>query len=540
MLDVVANNLSNVNTTAYKSQRLRFADQMYDTIRSASGPSGTLGGSNPQQIGLGARVSAIDKDFQQGVLELTGNELDLAIQDSGFFVVTDGAQTLYTRAGAFEIDEDGFLVDTGTGFHVQRVGSVGEGSAGEPAIQTSGVSNIKIPYGTLIPGERTSLVTLTGNLDAQAIGPLAEVLTGNLQLTDLTSAAADQNTPLTQLFGGNLTAGDTITIGGSRVDGTAVPPTAFNVGANNVGGLIAAINSAYNSADPVNGATADIQNGYIMLTANSARPASLVLSLTDSQPNNWGAFSVTTTGKDGDRTSSAIEIFDSQGSPHVLTLTWEKRGTNVWRLTVNTPDGSFPINPITGERNNVVDEIHFNADGSLGNVFDQDPGVTIDWTASGVGTGQTILFDHGNPQGYNGTTQFGGFTSATASDQDGFAAGNLINVDVEKDGTITGLFSNGQRAPVAQLSMAIFANQAGLNQEGTNYFGVSPNSGIPLIGTPGTGGRGVVINGVLEASNVDVGIEFVRLITAQRGFQVNARTIRVSDEVLEEAVNIIR
>jgi len=542
MLDVVANNLSNVNTTAYKSKRLRFADQMYDSIRSASGPSGTLGGTNPQQIGLGARVSAIDKDFQQGVLELTGNELDVAIQDNGFFIVTDGTQTLYTRAGAFDIDEDGFLVDTGTGFHVQRVGTAGEGGPGQPVIQAVGNSNIRIPYGTLIPGERTAQITLTGNLDAQAIGPRAEVLTGTVQLTDALGNPATVATPLTDLFGGNLAAGDTITFSGSQVNGTAVPPTAFNVGANNVGALINAISAAYASGDPINGATAGIQNGYIVLTANSSRPASLVLSLTDTrpQPNNWGAFSVTTDGKDGDRASSAIEIFDSQGSPHVLTLTWEKRGTNIWRLTADTQDGTFPINPVTGVANNVVDEIHFNADGSLGNIFDLDPGITIDWTGSGVGTGHTIEFDHGTAQGYNGITQFGGFTSATASDQDGFGAGNLISVDVEKDGTITGLFSNSQRSPIAQLAMAIFANQAGLNEEGTNYFGVSPNSGIPLIGTPGTGGRGTVVNGVLEASNVDVGVEFVRLITAQRGFQVNARTIRVSDEVLEEAVNIIR
>jgi flagellar hook protein FlgE len=406
MLDVVGNNLANVNTTAFKSQRLRFADQMWDRIRSASGPSGGLGGTNPQQIGLGVRISAIDTDHQSGVLELTGNDLDLAIQDDGFFVLSDGIRNFYSRAGAFALDEDGYVVDTGTGYHVQRTGDVGEGDAtqGFPPIQVADNSNIKIPYGTQIPGNVTDLVTLIGNLDALA-----------------------------------------------AVGGTA---------------------------------------------------------------------------------TTAIEIFDSLGTSHLVTFTFQKTAQNTWNMTasIDPTRATMTDGTVTG--------LIFNSDGSFNSVT-ADNTISLTGFADGANP-MTIGFNFGTAGRYSGLTQFGGFTSVAASDQNGTAPGSLVNIDVERDGTITGLFSNGKRAPLAQIAMAVFANKQGLNGEGNNYYSVSPNSGVALIGAPRTGGRGAVLNGTLEASNVDVGLEFTRLITAERGFQVNARTIRVADEVLQETVNLIR
>ena len=94
--------------------------------------------------------------------------------------------------------------------------------------------------------------------------------------------------------------------------------------------------------------------------------------------------------------------------------------------------------------------------------------------------------------------------------------------------------------PIAQLAIAGFDNAGGLNREGNNYFSSSNNSGLPLIGAAVTGGRGSLQSGTLESSNVDVALEFTRLITAQRGFQVNARTITATDEVLQELSNLVR
>jgi flagellar hook protein FlgE len=125
-------------------------------------------------------------------------------------------------------------------------------------------------------------------------------------------------------------------------------------------------------------------------------------------------------------------------------------------------------------------------------------------------------------------------------DQDGFGAGFLTSVSIAKDGIINGVFTNGQILPLAQLALAAFVNPGGLSREGSNLFSITAQSGEALIGAGGSGGRGLVEQGTLESSNVDIALEFTRLIIAQRGFQVNARTITVSNEVLQELANIIR
>src|SRR5688572_12706180 len=134
MLDVVGNNLANSNTTGFKSQRLRFSDLVYQTVSQAtSASSNEVGGTNPIQIGLGAQAAAIDPNLQQGSLEATGRDLDLALQGDGYFVARNGTESFFTRAGAFGVDSDNFLVDPANGFRVQRFGTIGEGSPSSPA-----------------------------------------------------------------------------------------------------------------------------------------------------------------------------------------------------------------------------------------------------------------------------------------------------------------------------------------------------------------------------------------------------------------------
>jgi flagellar hook protein FlgE len=136
-LDVVANNLANLNTTAFKSQRILFSDLLYTTIQPASsGTNADFGGTNPRQAGFGVSVAQTSRNHGQGVLTASGSTFDFAIQGEGFFVVSDGT-TSYTRAGAFSLDSNGYLVDPATGAFVQRFGTLGEGQDGFPAFQTS-------------------------------------------------------------------------------------------------------------------------------------------------------------------------------------------------------------------------------------------------------------------------------------------------------------------------------------------------------------------------------------------------------------------
>ena len=107
-----------------------------------------------------------------------------------------------------------------------------------------------------------------------------------------------------------------------------------------------------------------------------------------------------------------------------------------------------------------------------------------------------------------------------------------------QDGTIHGVFSNGQNIALGQLALASFPNAEGLSRDGGNNYTATLSSGVPTVGAPGTAGRGIVSGGALERSNVDIATEFARLITAERGYQANARVITVSDEVTQEAINL--
>jgi flagellar hook protein FlgE len=130
-------------------------------------------------------------------------------------------------------------------------------------------------------------------------------------------------------------------------------------------------------------------------------------------------------------------------------------------------------------------------------------------------------------------------TLALAS-QDGSASGTLQSFSIGTDGTINGTFSNGQVQSLGTIRMATFPNAAGLAKMGNNLYRETSNSGVANMGDPGTGGRGTLAPGSLEASNVDLADEFTKLIVAQRGFQANARVITTSDEVMMEAVNLKR
>jgi flagellar hook protein FlgE len=282
-------------------------------------------------------------------------------------------------------------------------------------------------------------------------------------------------------------------------------------------------------------------SGNLLLTADNTGPATLSLTLTDG-PANVGQgnlashlMALTTNGKDGDTTSTAIQVFDIQGTPHTLNITFTKQANNTWNMTATLPsaDGTVIDGSVTG--------ISFADDGSFQQVTGTGVGDgDIEIQFNGLAAPQTITLALGSTGGFDGLTQFGGPTTAGAIGQDGFGPGFLNNITFGGDGTVSGTFSNGRILPIAQLALANFQNPSGLVREGENYFGVSSGSGVPLIGGGQTGGRGSVQQGVLEASNVDVALEFTRLVVAQRGFQVNARILSVSNEVLQEIANIIR
>lgn len=538
MLDVVGNNLANSNTTGFKAQRLRFSDLVYQTISTAtSGSSGAVGGTNPIQIGLGAKVSAIDPNLQQGSLEATGRDLDLALQGNGYFVARDGTESFFARAGAFGVDAENFLVDPSNGYRVQRFGTVGEGSPTSPAFQVSGNNDIRIPIGTGIPGKETSNIVLQGNLSANAVGPRVQTLT-TAQAFKTGGSPAVLTTTLNSLDD-NLVpyvSGDQIRLQGVTAGNTPVNFTLAVDNTTTLGDLINAINTNF----PGSFASLDA-NGNVVIQANNTGPTNLNLSINDVATNtggtSWGnhSFNVTTMGKDGDTVKTSIQIFDSQGTAHNLNIVFQKQANNVWNMNVQ-------INPTEGVlSDNLVSNINFNEDGSFRQVTGTGLGdATITVQFNGFSVPQRIGFGFGATNGFDGLTQVGGASSAVATGQDGFAAGYLTSLSIGQDGVMNGVFTNGRTLAVAQIAIATFANPAALNRVGDNYYSLSSGSGPALLGAGLAGGRGSVQQKTLESSNVDVSLEFTRLIIAQRGFQVNARMITASDQILQDLANILR
>ena len=147
-------------------------------MQTASQPTSSVGGTNPQQMGSGVGVSGISSILTQGNIVNTGNSLDLALEGEGYFVLSDGEQNVYTRAGAFAVDADSNLVDPSTGYYVQRIGSEGEADG----FQVAGDSNIHIPYDVAMPAKATSEIEVSGNLsaDASSTTPSTQVITSNI------------------------------------------------------------------------------------------------------------------------------------------------------------------------------------------------------------------------------------------------------------------------------------------------------------------------------------------------------------------------
>ena len=528
-LDIVANNLANLNTTAYKTNRGVFADTFYDTVRSASTGNGlTIGGTNPSQIGTGVKVAQINKLFTQGNLESTGQPLDFAMDGEGFFVLNSAEQTVYSRAGSFSLDADNYLVDPSTGAYVQRFGTLGEsGQTLAGSFQAQNDQRIQIPIGSVIPGQPTTAISLNGLLDSQAVGPLPQIVTSAATFEAGGSPATSAT--LLNNFDSNTTPyvlGDSLEFSGTQGDGTPFTSSLSVDSTTTLGAVAAHINTLFT------GATASIgTDGSLVITADVAGPSSFSLEIADNAANTGGTdFNLhrmleTQVGKDGDTFTGVFDLYDAQGASYPLNFEFQKNGTNLWELnlTMDPIDGNIVGGQITG--------VLFNDDGTLHTSVDTTPEIIA--TFAGSSTPQVIDFDFENVRQL--ATDF-----EILPNQDGFKPSELVSASVDTDGVIQGFTAGGQVLPLARLAIATFSNKNGLNAIGGNYFSNTLNSGTAQIGSALSAGRGAVRGAQLESSNVDTAYEFTQLIVAQRGFSANARTISVADEVLEELTNIIR
>lgn len=233
--------------------------------------------------------------------------------------------------------------------------------------------------------------------------------------------------------------------------------------------------------------------------------------------------------------TTSINIYDSQGGRHTLTLEFYKSIVqNRWEWTA----GTLGSETVTAGGSGYVS---FNPDGSL-NTFDYNGGASaVTINPNNGAANMSLAFDPGTVGNYDGLTGFGsGNHTASITGQDGYGLGILEKISIDQSGNISGIFSNGVTRILAQLMLADFTNSGGLRKAGKSMYQPTANSGEPLSGVAGETIGASISSGALESSNVDIAQEFTGMITAQRGFQANARIITTSDSMLEELVNIKR
>jgi flagellar hook protein FlgE len=241
--------------------------------------------------------------------------------------------------------------------------------------------------------------------------------------------------------------------------------------------------------------------------------------------------------------ATSIRVFDSLGSTHLMTTYFTKTANNAWEYN-SVIDGGEVLGGTAGTLELVGEGVlNFDTSGNLdltasGNgiplsapgTFSTIPG-TLDWANGSVQT-QVLTMDMQ-------TTQYASPSVVVSQEQDGYGTGTLVKLSVDESGNIIGNFSNGTPRKIMQLALAKFTNPGGLSKSGNNVWDESDSSGPPTVGTVGSG-VGNIFTNALELSNVDLAQEFVKMITTQRGFSANSKTITTTDEMLAEVINLKR
>lgn len=237
--------------------------------------------------------------------------------------------------------------------------------------------------------------------------------------------------------------------------------------------------------------------------------------------------------------ASSIDVYDSLGSKHTVRFEFTKTGFTEdggteWSILISVPEpgdinlGSYPKNIVTGT-------ISFNSDGSLATFSPTN----LTYTANNGSTpNQNIELNFGTLGQFDGMTSFDKQSNTSGISQDGYPGGDLAGIRVDETGTLIGSFTNGRSFGLAQVAMAKFTNNEGLESDGGNAFIQTSNSGDPIIGQAAIGGRGFIQASSLEMSNVDLSRSLTQLIVVQRGYQANSKTITTSDQMLNTLLQL--
>lgn len=593
-ISVASDNIANVNTIGFKSQRARFEDILGSTV---------AGAVDNQASGQGVRLGGVHSLFTQGSLIGSRLNTDMAIQGDGFFVMQgafDGQQNgrFYSRDGQFNIDNDGFMVN-GAGLRVMGY------TADQDENLSSTLSTLEVPLTQIVPPKATGLVRLGANLSPQTnenfivstatqqvqfgtggtLAPQGVDIPGGFDGTTTATAEASSHYSTTvtvydqaegedgpQAHSATIwftqTANDSwtwrATVPSDEMgQDTANPSTARGDGTEQV--VIAGGNLSFdNTTGALTAGTQDAGlNDFLFL--NTDDPTEIDFDFAGSNVSQASGVSGVTPTADGSlgfqsenpentsHFSTSVIVYDTLGVGHNVNVFFNQTATGAWSWHA-LADGAEMTDPNdntqTRDGENVVlanGTVTFDQNGRL--ITESQTTKTFHFFNTD-GT-QLINFDFGEnatsaENGGDGGTGLGGLTqfdaSSSVSDilQDGYSSGALAGIRVNLDGKITGTFTNGERRVLAAVALARFVSNDGLIRRDNGHYTESPDSGQALIGQAGTGGRGSIVGNNLEQSTVELANEFVNVITYQRGFQANSRSITTADQLLQEAVNLKR
>ena len=518
-MDVIGNNIANVDTAGFKSSSITFAEMLNQDI----GREGS-GDSAPQlsnQVGLGVRVSSISRNFSQGALQSTGRTTDLAITGDGFFVVNSGGEDLLSRSGNFVFNSDGYLVDQAgnnvMGYNADRSGSIIAGGSPE---------SLRVDFENPLAPQQTELVTLAGNLNANTSQSKVLVAQSGFTTNGDSAEGATLINDLSQTLT-DLAAGDVIAFDVTLNDGsTTTINHTFAVG-DTVDDMI----NSFNTGLPTGEGELVLVDGSLTLRSSQLGDSELAITnttITGTGDINFPGFSVSQEGETSSQTMSTT-IYDNLGRAHSLILEFTQTANNTWEYEASFLDGETISSGATGDV--TFDE--------LGQLTSED---LLSFTFEPGGGAGTTGFDVSLGDSSTGTsfTQYSGQNTAKVTSQDGYRSGLLVDIAIDGDGQVQGIYDNGNSAVLAQLAMATVQNNNGLEMIGSGLFRATSAAGETFVETAADMASTSITSGSLEGSNVDLAREFTNMITSQRAYQSNARVITTSDEMLTEAVNLKR
>lgn len=565
-IDVIGNNIANINTTAYKSSRMVFADMLSRNISLGSPATAEEGGTNPSQVGLGVSIAGTQLDFTNGTLKATGNPQDMAIDGNGMFVVQRGDDQFYTRAGEFRRDANSNLTtiygDQLLGFAVDDQFVIQEGT----------LAPISIPLGSMTIAQATTEVRLSGNLNANGTLPtqgsvirlggtdtagLSLISTATVPPTapnvlESTSLLTEIEDPLdpgsdTPLFA----SGQLIELDGVRKGEASVPTAQFTIAADStVDDLMTFLTEALgiqstgttNPDGKTPGVSLDPATGELTVVGNTGTISNTLIESTDirllDSSGSIVRFPINATQlaeADGESVRTTLVAYDSLGTPIELDASFalESKGDagTTWRYFLESADDSdLALGVGTGT-------VTFDPFGAPSTTTP----VTVSIDRAGTGAASPLEFQLALAGGEDGLTALTDVTSQIAATyRDGAPIGTLQDFSVARDGTILGAFSNTLVKPLGRIALAVFTNPAGLEDLGSNLFRPGANSGQAIVTNPGQLSAGDIVGGSLEQSNVDLGQEFIDLVLASTGYSASSRVIRTTDQLIQELLLLAR